>query len=460
LIRILGTNWIEQNLSLLINHILEIAGNPQVLKDSFSRKCITFILRSVTNLHLNDNAQFLAAKELTTIIMRCITNDSNVSSLNSSMNSIIRSYRSTINPFESIDTEYRQNILICALYELNSLIRSLGASTSLLLEESCNDLIETLFSVILNSSQPVRLIASWCFRSISIVKPSLLTPLIDQCLEKMNDLAKQFTSSSTDSMSGLASVLQALLGAVHRCPLGKSVLYVVDKYFCLSNVGIPSEHVRKVFDFANNLLRTMIASTVGQEQSFIPRQILQRTSISWHCLSACCTLDQSQLKRFIPRLVLLWRSVFPRSPADFEREKKRGDSLTWILSFNQRSSALCSMISFFNNHSIAEENLISTDLFKRMVNPITNAITILFYTPNLIRQFEYQLEISIRIFRLRLYELLLIAPIQFYEQHFTSLLTTLTTEFTLVGSSSNTTTSLLKSICHDVLGKKNGKRLS
>ena len=178
------------------------------------------------DLHLNENVQFLAAKELTAIIMHCITNDSNVSSLNSSMNSIIRSYRSTTNQFESTDTECRQNILICALYELNSLIPCLGASTSLLLQDSCNDLIETLFSVILNSSQSVRLTAAWCFRSIAIVMPSLLTPLIDQCMGKMNDLAKQFNSSTTaDSMSGLASVLQALLGTVHRCPLGKSILY-------------------------------------------------------------------------------------------------------------------------------------------------------------------------------------------------------------------------------------------
>jgi hypothetical protein len=222
---------------------------------------------------------------------------------------------------------------------------------------------------------------------------------------------------------------------------------------CLSNKGISSQRVKKIFDFADNLLRTTIASTVGQEQSFIPRLILQRTSTAWHCLSACCTLDQSLVKKFIRRFVLLWRNVFPRSPTDFEQEKQRGDSLTWILSFNQRSGALCSMISFLNNCSIADKNLLANDLLKCMVN----AIIILFYTPNLIRQFGHQLKISITIFRLRLYELLLRVPSQFYEQHFKNLLRELMAEFTFVDSSLHTTTSLLRSICHDknhdLLGK-------
>jgi hypothetical protein len=115
------------------------------------------------------------------------------------------------------------------------------------------------------------------------------------------------------------------------------------------------------------------------------------------------------------------------------------------------------MISFLNNCSIGEKNLLTDDLLKRMLNPIENAIIILFNIPNLIQQFGHQLKVSTTIFRLRLYELLLLIPSQFYEQHFKVLLTEVIAEFTLIDSSLNTTTSLVKSVCHDngsiLLGK-------
>jgi len=154
-----------------------------------------------------------------------LTNDSNISSLNSSTNSLIQSYgSSTTNHFESSNIEYHQHILICALQELGLLLQSFGTSTFLLLQDNCHGLIDTLFLVILNPSYSVRLSVAWCFRSIGIALPSFMTPLIDKCFEKMNDLAKQSTSYNTDAMSGVALALQALLGAVHQCPLGKSVI--------------------------------------------------------------------------------------------------------------------------------------------------------------------------------------------------------------------------------------------
>jgi hypothetical protein len=138
---------------------------------------------------------------------------------------MIQSYgSSTTNHFESSSIEYHQHILICGLHELSLLIESFGTSALLLLQDSCNSLIDTLFLVIINPSYSVRLSAAWCFRSIGIALPSLMTPLIDKCFEKLNDLAKQPNSCNTDAMSGFALALQALLGAVHQCPLGKSVI--------------------------------------------------------------------------------------------------------------------------------------------------------------------------------------------------------------------------------------------
>ena len=351
-----------------------------------------------------------------------LINDSNISSLNSSTNSMIQSCGSHI---DSPDIETHQHILICILNQFSLLIQNFDISTFLLLQENSNRLIDTLFLIIHNPSHSVRLSGAWCFRSIGIKFPSLLTPLIDKCLEKINDLIKQSTTNNIDSIAAFALVLQALLGAVHQCPL-----------------GVPFDRIKTIFNFAKNLLCTSITSTVNQQQSLILHHILQRTHTAWNLLSACCTLDQYFLRKFLSRLILLWRNVFPRTQTDFEQEKQRADLFTWILSFKQRANALCSMRSFLHNFH-------TEDLLKRLLNPIEIAIIILSHIPNLIKQFGQQLKISTMIYRLRLCELLLIIPIEFYEQHFQILLTELMAEFTLIDSSLNTITSLFKSVCHD-----------
>lgn len=450
---LLGTTWIEQNLTLFINHVLELAANPRSstthVDAVYSRKCITFILRSVIGSRLGEKAQFAAAKELATIITRYtnpqLLNTSNTSasssiSLNNNdstgINSSSQPYSISSNnnnlDLSSTNIEYIQHILICALHELSLLVQSLGTSTSLLLQDSCQGFLDTLFLVILNPSHSVRLSAAWCLRSITTALPSLMTPLIDRCLEKMIVLAKQSNSYNTDAMSAYALALQALLGAVHRCPL-----------------GIPSQRAKKIFDFADDLLRTATVSTSGPQTPATSRVILQRTQTAWHSLAACCTLGQQVMKKFVPRLLLLWRNVFPRSQAEFEKEKQRTDAFAWIHSFSQREGALCSMISFLNNCSSGDDSLITDDLLKRMLNPIENAIIVLLHIPNIVKQFGGPLKAPTALFRLRLYELLVAIPIRFYEHHFKTLLRELVAEFTLTDNSSNTTTSLLRSVCHD-----------
>ncbi|CAF3203795.1 unnamed protein product [Rotaria sp. Silwood2] len=185
--RIKGPITVQRVIRIGLTHTyvelaLSIAGNPRSLKshvDSvYSRKCITFILRSVIGSRLGEKARFAAAKELPAIITRFITlqlipnninssptstNELNIStsssSLNSSTNSIIQSYASlSTSTFDlsSSNIEYTQHILICALHELSLLVQSFGTSTSLLLQDSCHGLIDILFLVILNASHSVR----------------------------------------------------------------------------------------------------------------------------------------------------------------------------------------------------------------------------------------------------------------------------------------------------------------
>ena len=223
-------------------------------------------------------------------------------------------------------------------------------------------------------------------------------------------------------------------------------------------LGIPSSRVKLIFDFADHLLRSATASIVGEDQSLIPRLLLQRIHVAWHLLAACCSPGPAYLRSFLPRLNTLWRHVFPRSQADFEQEQQRGDSFTWTLSFNQRSGALGSMASFLSVCPLSEKNARIDDVTQRILTTLDTAVLMLRHVPNLIKHFGSPLRTPTTLFRLRLYQLLLLIPVRFYEQHRTVLIRELVAEFTLNDNPSATSTSLLRVACHDdecsLLGKR------
>lgn len=49
----------------------------------------------------------------------------------------------------------------------------------------------------------------------------------------------------------------------------------------------------------------------------------------------------SVVRYHLPKMLLLWRNVFPRSLKELEAEKARGDSFTWQVTLEGRAGALC-----------------------------------------------------------------------------------------------------------------------
>ena len=126
--------------------------------------------------------------------------------------------------------ESTQQTLLCALHGLDSLLQTLGLPTVLVGQDGSSDFIDTFFAVLLHPSPSVRLSAAGCLQSISTALPSLTTRLIDKCLEKINSFAKALPSSNADALSGFALALEALLGGVYRCPLGKYKLVAQNRH--------------------------------------------------------------------------------------------------------------------------------------------------------------------------------------------------------------------------------------
>ena len=78
LANLLGSQWLERNLKLYINHVLNLVNGTTKavsthLDAVYSRKCVQFILRSIIGGMLNEKVQLQAARELIYVIERFFT---------------------------------------------------------------------------------------------------------------------------------------------------------------------------------------------------------------------------------------------------------------------------------------------------------------------------------------------------------------------------------------------------
>ncbi|KAK7506949.1 hypothetical protein BaRGS_00001800 [Batillaria attramentaria] len=405
LIKCMGGLWLERNISVFLNHVLDLVANPRATPTHvdavYARKCVLFIMRSVIGGMLGEKAQIAAAKEICQIIIK-------------QMNTV---GEATVDASEgksqAADLTASQHVLVCALHELGSLVLRLGTSASPLVAEPATGIIEPVVSVLIHPSHAARLSASWCLGSIAVALPSQLTPLLDRCVERMEKL-----KSSPEAVSGYSSALASLLGGVYQCPL-----------------GIPHAKGKQIFSIAEELLRTASQNS---------RLSLQRTQSGWLLLGALMTLGSSVIKNHLPRMLLLWRNAFPRSSRELEAEKVRGDAFTWQVTLEGRAGALGVMYSFL----LHCRDLVTEDVIRRMLAPLECALLMMGHLANVIKMYGTHLKASAAMIRLRLYDVLSLLPPESFEGMYPNLLRELVAEFTLTDNPANTTTSQLRSMCH------------
>ncbi|XP_029927198.1 HEAT repeat-containing protein 5B isoform X3 [Myripristis murdjan] len=402
----LGGQWLERNFATFLSHVLDLVSHPRATQTHveavYSRRCVSFMLRATLGGLLGEKAQIAAGKEICQAISKqmraveAVVNDT-----------------SGENKAGAADVSASQHVMVCALKELGSLVQSLSATASPLIQEPSIGLLETVTSVLLHPSMAARLAAAWCLRCVAVALPYQLTPLLDRCAERINNL-----KSSPEAVSGYSFAMAALLGGVHQCPL-----------------GIPHSKGKLVVSIAEDLLRTAAQNS---------RLSLQRTQAGWLLLGALMTLGPSLVRYHLPKMLLLWRNVFPRSQKELEAEKARGDSFTWQVTLEGRAGALCAMRSFVAHCP----ELLTEDVIRRLMTPIECAMTMMSHVPAIIKVHGAHLKASAAMVRLRLYDILALLPPKTYEGSFNALLRELVAEFTLTDNSANTTTSLLRSLCH------------
>uniref|UniRef100_A0AC11AND4 HEAT repeat containing 5B n=1 Tax=Ovis aries TaxID=9940 RepID=A0AC11AND4_SHEEP len=402
----LGGQWLERSFATFLSHVLDLVSHPRATQTHveavYSRRCVSFILRATVGSLLGEKAQIAAAKEICQAIgkqmkaVEAVVNDT-----------------SGENKSGAADIAASQHVMVCALQELGSLVQSLNATASPLIQEASIGLLETVTSVLLHPSMAARLAAAWCLRCVAVALPFQLTPFLDRCAERLNSL-----KTSPEAVSGYSFAMAALLGGVHQCPL-----------------GIPHAKGKMVVSIAEDLLRTAAQNS---------RLSLQRTQAGWLLLGALMTLGPSVVRYHLPKMLLLWRNVFPRSLKELEAEKARGDSFTWQVTLEGRAGALCAMRSFVAHCP----ELLTEDVIRKLMTPIECAMTMMSHIPSVIKAHGAHLKASAAMVRLRLYDILALLPPKTYEGSFNALLRELVAEFTLTDNSANTTTSLLRSLCH------------
>ncbi|XP_077993059.1 HEAT repeat-containing protein 5B-like [Glandiceps talaboti] len=404
-VKTLGGLWLERNVSVLLTHVLELVAHPRAAPTHvdavYARKCVNFILRKIVGGMFGEKAQRSSAREICQIItkqMNLVSDDS---------------LDGTDSKTSNADITTSQHVLVCALQELGNLVKGLGTCATPLVAEAATGILEPVISVLLHPSPAARLAAAWCLRCIAVALPSQLMILIDRCMDRINSL-----KASPEAVSGYSFALAALLGGVHECPL-----------------GIPHAKGKAIFSIGEDLLRTASQNS---------RMSLHRTQAGWLILGAVMTLGSPVLKQHVPKMLLLWRNAFPRSAKELESEKARGDAFTWQVTLEGRAGALCAMHSFI----VHCPELVSDDVVRRLMTPLDCAMSMMANIPGVIKMYGAHLKASAAMVRLRLYGTLALLPAVSYEGMLSSLLRELVAEFTLTDNPANTTTSLLRNVCH------------
>ncbi|TFK12533.1 2',5'-phosphodiesterase 12 [Platysternon megacephalum] len=171
---------------------------------------------------------------------------------------------------------------------------------------------------------------------------------------------------------------------------------------------------------------------------------IQRTQAGWLLVASLMTLGPAVVQHYLPRMLLLWKCVFPLSPKDLETERSRGDSFTWQVTLEGRAGALCAIKTFVSYCG----GLLTDEVIQRLLPPLPCAVDLLTRLPSIHKMYGNALKTPSMTYRHRLYELLALLPPKTYEGKFCAILKELVADFTATDNQMVASTFLLPPLCH------------
>ncbi|CAI2353223.1 unnamed protein product [Caenorhabditis sp. 36 PRJEB53466] len=405
MVREMGSAWLEKHLVAVCCHLVDLASKcghlaytqnaSHVTEALIIRRCISFILRQTVGSLLGENAQTLACKHLGVLLSQYVdlvsigTGDNLDSSVDSS--------------------DYGSGYaVIVILQEISVLVRQIGTSVMPLFTEATG-IMEHIFKCLTHPLASARYAAAWCLRCIAIAVPNLMTPLIDRCLPRLDQM-----SSSSRAVSGFSMALAALLAASNDS----------------LKLGIPYAKPLKVLDLAEEMLRTATQQ---------PKLTIAKLESGWNLINALIHLGPSVMKEHLPRVIRLWKAAFPRSAREAETENSRGDAFSWQCAMVAQAGALSVMEAVALQPELCSTN----SALEAMKVPIECSLVMMSQVGNLIKSYGSDMRQANSVVRIRLYRLLLLLPQKSFEGSYVALLRELVADITLSDNSQSTLTTSL-----------------
>jgi len=210
---------VERHLATVVSHTLSLLSSPKATSTHidavYSRKCISFILRSTFGQLLGESAQFVAAKHLCQFISQTITSarkgggagggSKSEEELGGGGGGGDRDKSSS----SSTVAAQQQHMVICAILEVGFLVFNLntaalplvvsdsipgggepGADPAAIMGGSSSGrqppLFSALSSMLLMPQLAVRLAGVWCLRCVGLALPSQLSFLVTHYLSQLS----------------------------------------------------------------------------------------------------------------------------------------------------------------------------------------------------------------------------------------------------------------------------------
>ncbi|KRX15270.1 HEAT repeat-containing protein 5A [Trichinella nelsoni] len=401
----LGSSWLEKSLAKCVRHFFDLvtsgcqgsAGHGEAV---FIRQCAVFALSNPLLKLFSEKMQMIACKEMGQIIAEHMNSFDSMSEADSE--------RSTF-----WDLNGTHHAVECLLRVLSVLVMRIGSVAAPLFVEA-SGILEPIFSVLLHPSELCRIAAAWCLRCISITVPSLMTPLLERCLLRL-----EHNKNSANAISGYSCATAALTAAVCHCPL-----------------GIPNSKCKasRLVQLALVMLRTAAQDS---------KLAMVKTESGWLLLSAAVTLGPLMVKSQLARLLSALKSVFPRTKKEAEQELSRGDFCTWQVTLTSRAGSMV----LIRNLLVHCKSLIDEEAMQKLLIPIEAAIHELDLMGSILKLHGQQLRKHCSMFKWRLFEALVHLNPSYYLSYFTILLREVVSEFTVVEGSNVNCTSLLHDFC-------------
>ncbi|KAL3097039.1 hypothetical protein niasHS_002755 [Heterodera schachtii] len=414
----LGPRWLKKNIPFWSKHLLELvakcATDPPNAKQSVVsahtydssvdvplcvRRCVHFVLRFTVGQLLSESDLISACKELGNVLgdlitcFDCVVVDS-------------KEEERTIGPEVFAST----NPCIVCLMEIGSIALQVDtAIISIFLEAS--GILEPVFACLLHPIQSVRIAAAWSLKCVVSAIPSLATPLVDRCLNRL-----EYLKRSPEAISGFSLALGSILPQFS---------------YANSPLGIPFAKARQVFSAAEDLIKTATQH---------PRLMLHKVRAGWLMVAAVIAMGPAFVKPVLDRLFTLWRISFARSVEETKTEKDCGDATTWEATLEARAGALDAMAALVEFGA----DLCTDETIRRMTVPIETTLATMGMVADLLLIHGVRIRPAIQLLRLRLFSLLCRLPVGRFESAVNPLLKELVAELTL---SDNVQSAQKSSLC-------------